>query len=87
VLVSHGTVQLGRLPEPSLTGLRTTFAEGQCNGGYAQVFGALRAEPVRVPHTPLRLRLEYASNAIRHRQRSDTLIVITACTTTRPVLS
>jgi hypothetical protein len=60
VLVSHGTVRFGRLPELPLTGLRTTFAEGQLNGGYAQVFGALRAEPVRIPHTPLHLRLEYA---------------------------
>lgn len=34
----------GRLAEMTMT-----FAEGELNGQYAQVFGALRAEPTRVP--------------------------------------
>lgn len=41
--------------------LRTTFAEGRLNGRYAQVFGALRAEPVRV--SPVHVQLAYAGFA------------------------
>jgi len=61
VLVSHGTAKIGRLPELSITGMRTTFAEGRLNGEFAQAFGALRAESVRVPGA--RVRLEYAGFA------------------------
>jgi hypothetical protein len=49
VLVSTGTVRLGRIAEQPTGSMRLTFAEGWLNGRYAQVFGALRAEPVRVP--------------------------------------
>jgi hypothetical protein len=72
VLVSQGSVRFGALPELPLTGLRTTFAEGQLDGRFAQVFGALRADPVPVPggllgnRNPLLrmdIRLEYAGFA------------------------
>ncbi|RSM87975.1 hypothetical protein DMH04_09665 [Kibdelosporangium aridum] len=49
VLVSTGTVRLGTLPELPTGSMRLTFAEGELNGKYAQVFGALRSEPIRVP--------------------------------------
>jgi hypothetical protein len=49
VLVSTGTVQLGALAEQPTGSMRLTFAEGRLDGEYAQVFGALRSEPVRVP--------------------------------------
>lgn len=49
VLVSTGTVRFGTLAEQPAGSMRLTFAEGLLNGTYAQVFGALRAEPVRVP--------------------------------------
>ncbi|RSD13436.1 hypothetical protein [Amycolatopsis eburnea] len=41
-LTIHGT-------ELPLGEMRLTFSEGRVNGEYAQVFGALRHEPVRVP--------------------------------------
>jgi hypothetical protein len=49
VLISHGTVGIGRLPALPVTRIKTTFAEGRLDGRYASVFGALRAEPIRVP--------------------------------------
>ncbi|MET0235038.1 MAG: hypothetical protein ABW224_10405 [Kibdelosporangium sp.] len=49
VLMSSGTVKLGTLPEQPSGAMRMTFAEGQLDGKFAQVFGALRAEPARVP--------------------------------------
>jgi len=61
VLISHGSVKIGRLPELEISGMRTTFAEGRRSGEYAQVFGALRAEPVRVRGSWVRL--EYAGFA------------------------
>jgi hypothetical protein len=74
VLMSTGTVKFGSLAEQPSGAMRLTFAEGRLDGKYAQVFGALRAEPTRVPggllgipgsdpHNPLlRLdtRIEYA---------------------------
>jgi hypothetical protein len=46
-LISHGTVTVGQtLP---VARIRTTFAEGELDGRFAQVFGAMRAEPIRVP--------------------------------------
>jgi hypothetical protein len=75
-LVSTGTAQFGgfdgQLPE-----MKMTFAEGEMNGEYAQVFGALRAEPTRVPggllgtgdRNPLlrlNIRMEYAGFADFH---------------------
>jgi hypothetical protein len=49
VLVSTGTVRFGNLAEQQLGTMRLTFAEGQLNGKFAQVFGSLRADPVPVP--------------------------------------
>ncbi|TQM85112.1 hypothetical protein FHX81_7582 [Saccharothrix saharensis] len=74
VLVSTGTIEFGTLAGQSTGAMRLTFAEGQLNGEFAQVFGALRAEPTTVPggllgvpaHNPLlrtALRLEYAGFA------------------------
>lgn len=61
VLVAHGTVRIGRLPEVTLPRIVTTFAEGRLNGQFAQVFGAMRADPVRVRGNLVRL--EYAGFA------------------------
>lgn len=55
VLHSHGTVRIGRTGELPITGMRTVFAEGTIGGQYAQVFGSLQAEPIRVPGTTLRM--------------------------------
>ncbi|MEV1118508.1 hypothetical protein AB0I91_25865 [Actinosynnema sp. NPDC049800] len=74
VLVSTGAIKFGTLPEQSTGAMRLTFAEGRLDGEFAQVFGALRAEPTRVPggllgvpghHPVLRtdLRIEYAGFA------------------------
>lgn len=48
-LASSGTIAFGRLAEQHTGAMRLTFAEGQLDGQFAQVFGALRAEPTRVP--------------------------------------
>ncbi|MBP2330330.1 hypothetical protein JOF56_010715 [Kibdelosporangium banguiense] len=77
VLMSSGTVQLGTLPAQPSGAMRLTFAEGRLDGKFAQVFGALRADPARVPggllgipgsdeHNPLLradIRIEYAGFA------------------------
>ena len=47
-LVSTGTARFGAFDGP-LAEMTMTFAEGELAGEYAQVFGALRAEPTRVP--------------------------------------
>jgi hypothetical protein len=49
VLMSTGTIRFGRLAEQDSGAMRLTFAEGQLDSGFAQVFGSLRAEPTRVP--------------------------------------
>jgi hypothetical protein len=49
VLISDATAKLGSLGELRMGRQRLTFAEGKVNGQYAQVFGALRAEPTPVP--------------------------------------
>ncbi|WP_158892443.1 hypothetical protein [Amycolatopsis anabasis] len=51
VLISDGTLSFGTVRDLRLNRMRLTFAEGRLNGEYAQVFGALRAEPTRVPGT------------------------------------
>jgi hypothetical protein len=77
VLMSTGAVTFGTIAELPVGAMRMTFAEGQLNGEYAQVFGALRADPVRVPggllgtgdRNPLLrmdIRLEYAGFADFH---------------------
>jgi hypothetical protein len=74
VLMSNGTVRFGTIPEQPAGAMRLTFAEGRLDGQFAQVFGALRAEPTRVPsgllgsgdqNPVLRmdLRIEYAGYA------------------------
>ena len=49
VLMSTGTISFGNVGEQDLGAMRLTFAEGRLDGEFAQVFGALRAEPVAVP--------------------------------------
>jgi hypothetical protein len=49
VLMSTGTIRFGSLAEQPTGAMRLTFAEGELDGQFAQVFGALRADPVRVP--------------------------------------
>ena len=49
VLMSGGTIAFGSLPELDAGAMRMTFAERNLGGEYAQVFGALRADPIRVP--------------------------------------
>ncbi|WP_410609654.1 hypothetical protein [Amycolatopsis sp. lyj-109] len=46
--VSQGKLTIGDQAIP-LGEMRLTFSEGRVNGQYAQVFGALEHEPVRVP--------------------------------------
>lgn len=78
-LKSTGHARFGRFDGP-LAAMTMTFAEGELDGQYAQVFGALRAEPTRVPggllgipgsdeRNPLlrvNLRAEYAGYADFH---------------------
>ncbi|UQS27055.1 hypothetical protein L1857_31775 [Amycolatopsis thermalba] len=52
VLDSTATMSFGDVRDLPLGPMRLTFAEGQLNGRYAQVFGALRSEPVAVPGLP-----------------------------------
>ncbi len=47
--MSSGTVRFGSLAAQPSGAMRLTFAEGRMDGEFAQVFGALRAEPTRVP--------------------------------------
>jgi hypothetical protein len=72
--MSSGTIKFGSLAEQSTGAMRLTFAEGRLDGEFAQVFGALRAEPTNVPggllgvpgHNPVLrtdLRIEYAGFA------------------------
>jgi hypothetical protein len=75
--MSSGTIKFGTIAEQSTGPMRMTFAEGRMDGEFAQVFGALRAEPTRVPggllgipgtdrHNPLLrmdMRIEYAGFA------------------------
>lgn len=52
VLDSSATLSFGTVRDLRLGPMRLTFAEGRRNGEYAQVFGALRSEPVAVPGLP-----------------------------------
>ncbi|GAB3567131.1 hypothetical protein GCM10027445_15060 [Amycolatopsis endophytica] len=52
VLDSSATFSFGTVHDLALGPMRLTFAEGQLDGEYAQVFGALRSEPVAVPGPP-----------------------------------
>lgn len=67
VLMSSGTIRFGNLAEQPTGAMRLTFAEGTLNGEFAQVFGALRAEPTRVSGgLPMDMRIEYAGFADFH---------------------
>jgi hypothetical protein len=62
--MSTGTIRFSNLAEQQLGAMRLTFAEGELDGEFAQVFGALRAEPTRVPGLPRTdMRIEYAGFA------------------------
>ncbi len=70
VLVADGTGKFGALGTLNLGRQRLTFAEGQLNGKYAQVFGALRAEPTTVPGglfgnrlVPLAFQVQYGGSS------------------------
>jgi hypothetical protein len=64
VLMSSGTIRFGNVAEQPAGDMRLTFAEGTLDGKFAQVFGALRAEPTRVPGGGhLDMRIEYAGYA------------------------
>jgi hypothetical protein len=63
VLVSSGTIRFGNVAEQSTGTMRMTFAERNVNGDYAQVFGALRAEPIPGPLPHMSMRIEYAGYA------------------------
>lgn len=52
VLVSQAKLSFGRIDDLDLGTMRLTFAEGTLDGEYAQVFGALRDDPTRVPSLP-----------------------------------
>ncbi|NIH78738.1 hypothetical protein [Amycolatopsis viridis] len=52
VLDSAATMSFGTVRDLPLGPMRLTFAEGKLGGQYAQVFGALRSEPVAVPGLP-----------------------------------
>ncbi|WP_199440265.1 hypothetical protein [Umezawaea beigongshangensis] len=52
VLESRGVLSFGNVRDLRMGAVRLTFAEGRLDGEYAQVFGALRSKPVRVPGVP-----------------------------------
>lgn len=64
VLMSTGTMRFGNLAEQPMGAMRLTFAENGMDEEFAQAFGALRAEPTRVPGLPRTdMRIEYAGFA------------------------
>jgi hypothetical protein len=67
VLVSQAKMSFGRVDDLNLGTMRLTFAEGTLDGEYAQVFGALRDEPTRLPSLPgTSIRLRYAGYSDFH---------------------
>jgi hypothetical protein len=67
VLVSQAKISFGRIEDLALGTMRLTFAEGKLDGRYAQVFGALRDDPTRLPNLPgTSLRLRYAGYSDFH---------------------
>jgi hypothetical protein len=64
VLESAGVLSFGNVRGLRLGAMRLTFAEGRLDGEYAQVFGALRSEPVRLPGVPgARVSLRYGGHS------------------------
>ena len=57
-----GSLTVGRINVPLKKPVTVTHAEGRIDGEFHQVFGALRASPIRVPHTPLSLSLLYGGH-------------------------
>lgn len=58
-MAATGTARFGALPTLDLSMLKMTFAEGTLDGRFAQTFGALRSEPVRIPRSHLSLEFQY----------------------------
>ncbi|WBB57836.1 hypothetical protein O7599_19340 [Streptomyces sp. WMMC500] len=59
VMRATGRLRIGGVDEPVGRPMTLTFAEGRVDGAYAQVFGELTAEPIRVGGTPLTLTPRY----------------------------
>lgn len=59
VMHATGHLRMGRVDVPLTEPMKITFAEGRVNGEFAQVFGGMKAAPVRVGRTPLTLTPQY----------------------------
>lgn len=59
VMQATGRLRVGSVDEPIDRPMTLTFAEGRVDGAYAQVFGEMSAEPIRVGGTPLTLTPRY----------------------------
>lgn len=59
VMHATGRLRVGGVDEPIDRPMTLTFAEGRVDGAYAQVFGEMTAEPIRVGGTPLTLTPQY----------------------------
>ncbi|AUH41807.1 hypothetical protein [Streptomyces sp. CMB-StM0423] len=59
VMHATGRLRVGGVDEPISRPMTLTFAEGRVDGAYAQVFGGMTAEPIRVGGTPLTLTPRY----------------------------
>ncbi|GAA2085183.1 hypothetical protein GCM10009801_46760 [Streptomyces albiaxialis] len=59
VMSATGSLKLGRISIPLKKPVTVTHAEGRIDGEFHQVFGGLKAAPIRVPRTPLSLSLRY----------------------------
>ncbi|MGY0059942.1 hypothetical protein ACWY4P_25925 [Streptomyces sp. LZ34] len=60
VMSATGHLTLGRIDVPIDEPMTVTHAEGRIDGEFAQVFGALSAEPIAVPGTRLTITPRYA---------------------------
>ncbi|NGO07173.1 hypothetical protein G5C60_05805 [Streptomyces sp. HC44] len=58
-----GHLTLGRIDQPLGKALTITFAEGTVNGEFHQVFGEMRAAPVRIRGTALTITPRYAGHS------------------------
>lgn len=63
VMQATGRLRVGDVDEPIDRPMTLTFAEGRVDGAYAQVFGEMSAEPIRVGGTPLTLTPRYGGYA------------------------
>ncbi|WP_181785831.1 hypothetical protein [Streptomyces phytophilus] len=59
VMHATGRLRVGGVDEPIDRPMTLTFAEGRVDGEFAQVFGEMTAEPIRVGGTPLTLTPQY----------------------------